>query len=171
MDGRRMWHLWGEGLTPSLQATGPEDLPSTGLAVGSSSRLLLEWGHPQLLGSGVKPQLCPLTGTRRVTPRRGPPEQSPAPLFWVSAENPVGVAQGKRFLGGTLMTGSDPTDRFLQWSGLRTEHLGVRFQKRTIFRISQQFRAEERSHFSAKKSSFHLENVNQMLPKSTSWKE
>lgn len=68
--------MWGEGLTPSLQATGPEDLPSTGLAVWSSSRPLLEWGHPQLPGLEVKPQLCPLTGMRRVTPRRRPPKQS-----------------------------------------------------------------------------------------------
>lgn len=136
--GRRMWELWGEGLTPPLQATGPENLPSTGLAVGNSSRTLLEWGHPQLLGLGVKPQSCPLTGMRRVTPKRGPPEQRPAPLFWVSAGNPVGAIKGWCFLGRTLMAGSDPTGRFLQESRLRTECLGEAI-KRTIFHTSQRF--------------------------------
>lgn len=60
----------------------------------------------------------------------------------------MGSVQGKCFLGGTLMAGSDPIDRFLQECRLRTEHLGQAKKQDNFSHISAILRRGKKPFFS-----------------------
>lgn len=95
--GRRMWDLWGEGITPSLQATGPGNLPSIGLAVGNSSRTC--WSGDTLSSWGWE-------SNHNCVPSQGTPRTKSCPTF-------LGVCrQSKGFYQGMVFLGKDPNGRF-----------------------------------------------------------
>lgn len=63
---------------------------------------------------------------------------------------------------------SDRTSRFLWEPGLRTEYFGGKKKKEQLFTYLSNFGRRKEAVF---QKSFHMENVNQMFTKHTSWKE